>query len=63
VMARGRDATDVAISTTYGANILKGFKVVTVEAEAKDESAMLATLNPLAFRRWYGAETALSNRG
>jgi transglutaminase-like putative cysteine protease len=63
VMARGRDATDVAISTTYGANILKGFKVVTVEAEAKDESAMLETLTPAAFRRWYGTEVALTSRG
>lgn len=59
VMARGRDATDVAISTTYGANILKGFKVVTVEAEARDESAMLAKLTPAAFRRWYGTDLAL----
>ncbi len=59
VMARGRDATDVAISTTYGANILKGFKVVTVEAEERDENAMVAALTPAARRRWYGAEVAV----
>jgi transglutaminase-like putative cysteine protease len=29
VMARGRDATDVAISTTFGACVLTGFKVTT----------------------------------
>jgi len=31
VMARGRDATDVAISTTFGPCTLAGFKVVTDE--------------------------------
>jgi len=31
LMARGRDAADVAISTTFGPNILSGFKVVTEE--------------------------------
>ena len=31
VMARGRDATDVAISTTFGACTLAGFRVVTDE--------------------------------
>jgi transglutaminase-like putative cysteine protease len=31
LMARGRDATDAAISTTFGPNILSGFKVVTEE--------------------------------
>jgi hypothetical protein len=30
-MARGRDAADVAISTTFGANQLVGFEVVTEE--------------------------------
>jgi transglutaminase-like putative cysteine protease len=29
LIARGRDAADVAISTTFGANMLVGFKVVT----------------------------------
>jgi transglutaminase-like putative cysteine protease len=31
LMARGRDAADVAISTTFGPNTLSGFKVVTEE--------------------------------
>ena len=31
LMARGRDATDVAIITTFGPNFLAGFKVVTDE--------------------------------
>jgi transglutaminase-like putative cysteine protease len=31
LMARGRDATDVAISTTFGPAILAGFKVITEE--------------------------------
>lgn len=31
LMARGRDATDVALTTTFGPNLLKGFKVVTDE--------------------------------
>ena len=34
LMARGRDAVDVAISTTFGPNILTGFKVVTDEKKA-----------------------------
>ncbi len=31
LMARGRDATDVAISTSFGPCLLEGFKVVTNE--------------------------------
>ena len=31
LMARGRDATDVALSTSFGACTLAGFKVTTVE--------------------------------
>jgi transglutaminase-like putative cysteine protease len=31
LMARGRDATDVAISTVFGASVLSGFKVFTDE--------------------------------
>ena len=31
LMAVGRDATDVALSTTFGANTLTGFKVITDE--------------------------------
>ncbi len=37
VMARGRDATDVALTTSYGSAPLVGFKVVTDEV---DESAL-----------------------
>lgn len=35
LMARGRDAADVAISTTFGPNVLKGFKVWTEEVVGK----------------------------
>ncbi len=31
LMARGRDATDVALTNTFGANLLTGFKVITDE--------------------------------
>jgi hypothetical protein len=31
LIARGGDATDVAMTTAFGAHILKCFKVVTVE--------------------------------
>ena len=30
-MARGRDASDVALSSTFGPNVLEGFKVWTDE--------------------------------
>ncbi len=33
LIARGRDAADVAISSTFGPNILSGFKVVTDEVK------------------------------
>jgi transglutaminase-like putative cysteine protease len=33
LMARGRDATDVAISTSFGVSKLTGFKVVTEEVK------------------------------
>ena len=33
-MARGRDAIDVAITTTFGPNTLVSFKVVTEDAAA-----------------------------
>ena len=35
LMARGRDAADVAISTTFGPNTLKGFKVWADEVVGK----------------------------
>jgi hypothetical protein len=38
-MARGRDATDVAITTSFGPNTLAGFKVVTDEAPAQATAA------------------------
>ena len=31
LIARGRDAADVALSTAFGANILTGFRVTTYE--------------------------------
>jgi hypothetical protein len=34
LMARGRDAIDVAISTTFGPNTLLSFKVWTDEVKA-----------------------------
>ena len=34
LIARGRDAADVAISTTFGPNTLHSFKVVTEEVAA-----------------------------
>lgn len=39
VMARGRDATDVAISTTFGPCTLAGFEVVTEEVGAEAAQA------------------------
>ena len=38
LIARGRDAADVAISTTFGANVLTSFNVVTREADGEDLS-------------------------
>jgi transglutaminase-like putative cysteine protease len=38
LMARGRDATDVAISTSFGPCQLTGFKVLTDEVPAEGES-------------------------
>jgi transglutaminase-like putative cysteine protease len=37
LIARGRDAADVAISTTFGANTLKRFEVRTDEVTAESE--------------------------
>ena len=46
LMARGRDAIDVAISTTFGPNTLLSFKVWTDEVKAADlaASGQIATL-------------------
>src|SRR5476651_692820 len=50
LMARGRDATDVAITTTFGPNTLVGFKVVTDEVRdvgaAPARSGAAAQLEP-----------------
>ena len=51
LMARGRDATDVAISTSFGANTLAGFKVITDEipdSEAKRVEAEIRQQEGLA---------------
>jgi hypothetical protein len=37
-MARGRDATDVAIVTSFGLCTLAGFKVITDEVTARPAS-------------------------
>jgi hypothetical protein len=37
LMARGRDAADVAIATTFGPNFLESFKVWTDELASTDE--------------------------
>jgi hypothetical protein len=34
LMARGRDATDAAITTSFGPNFLAGFKVIAEELPA-----------------------------
>ncbi len=38
LMARGRDATDVAITNTFGPNTLRGFQVWTDEVAASAPS-------------------------
>jgi transglutaminase-like putative cysteine protease len=46
LIGRGRDAADVAISTTFGPNVLKSFRVTTHEADgpvaAADRQPMVA---------------------
>jgi transglutaminase-like putative cysteine protease len=44
LIARGRDAADVAISTTFGANTLKRFVVRTDELTTEDEPAARVAL-------------------
>ena len=44
LMARGRDATDVAISTSFGPNTLASFKVVTEEVSAIEAARIEAAL-------------------
>jgi hypothetical protein len=42
VMARGRDAADCALTTTFGPHVLRTFKVVTEEASAPDAACLSA---------------------
>ena len=44
LIARGRDAADVAISTAFGANILKHFDVTTREVDQDTPAALRAAL-------------------
>ncbi len=55
VMARGRDATDVAISTSFGPSTLAGFEVVTEEVAENAVSAGLLKTR--------GHDTSTSTRG
>jgi transglutaminase-like putative cysteine protease len=43
LIARGRDAADVAISTTFGPNVLKDFRVTTREVDQETPSALRAS--------------------
>ena len=43
LMATGRDATDVALSTTFGSSRLARFEVITEEVTALNEIAMSAS--------------------
>jgi transglutaminase-like putative cysteine protease len=40
LIARGRDAADVAISTTFGSNTLEGFRVWTDDVTPKTAPAL-----------------------
>ena len=51
LIARGRDAADVAISTSFGPNTLSSFTVWTEECEPRAGSA----LSRLRARRWSGS--------
>jgi transglutaminase-like putative cysteine protease len=42
VVARGRDATDVALTTVFGKSILEGFSVVTAEVSGDGLSATIS---------------------
>ena len=46
-MATGRDATDVAISTSFGPSRLAGFKVITDELPAEAEPRALLRHRPM----------------
>jgi transglutaminase-like putative cysteine protease len=44
LIARGRDAADVAISTAFGPNVLKSFRVTTREVDQETPASLTATL-------------------
>jgi transglutaminase-like putative cysteine protease len=50
LIARGRDAADVAISTSFGANTLKRFEVRTDEVVPGAQSTVVAEAMPEARR-------------
>jgi hypothetical protein len=54
LIARGRDAADVAISTSFGFNTLQEFEVTTYELP----DTPLAAVAPRMQRRWYGVKAA-----
>ena len=43
LMAIGRDATDVALSTQFGPSVLSQFEVLTEEIRSSDQSAREST--------------------
>ena len=47
LMATGRDATDVALSTSFGSSRLAGFKVITDELPAEAEPRALQRHRPM----------------
>ena len=51
VIARGRDAADVAISTTFGANTLKRFEVRTDVVSEESAPAVLLRVEARASSR------------
>jgi transglutaminase-like putative cysteine protease len=55
LIARGRDAADVAISTTFGTNVLKSFNVTTHEAVESSGAAGQRTRVPRPQERVPGA--------
>jgi len=46
LMARGRDATDVSIATTFGPALLTGFEVTTEEIVERTAARQMASENP-----------------
>jgi hypothetical protein len=54
LIAHGRDAADVAISTTFGPNTLSSFRVCTEESRGGRMSPDRFVLSRLRARRWSG---------